>query len=539
MSPVWKPSARTSADRGAGARTAAVLETALHAPAPTAIHVLPSAASAGGQGASARGKAADILVVPIGSEEATPQPRQGAVEAAIAYDVDVATRAEFGGITGKAGEILTVEAPKPSTGRTGALAPKLLFLGVGDVSAASLRKAGAALAKAAFGAGTVRATVVDGLAERDQEAFVEGFLLGGYRPPRAGVAAAPKPMAARLELTGASAAAVELAVSTAAATWLARSLANMPSNIKNPHWMAEQCRRIAGDAGLGIRVWDRGQLVAEGFGGILAVGAASASDPRLVQLSYTPQRPDRNSRHIVLLGKGITFDTGGVSLKPRESMASMKADMAGSAAVLAAIAAAGAAGVRHRVTALLALAENSLGAASYRPGDVVTSYGGTTIEIGNTDAEGRIVLADGLSYAVAQLAPDVLVDVATLTGAAALGLGRRHAALFSNTPALVEAFRHAADASGEKVWPMPLVQEYVWGMESSVADLAHIPPAGAKMGGGSIFAALFLQEFVGRTPWVHLDIAGPAQAAADEDEVVKGATGYGTRLLLSYLRDWA
>jgi leucyl aminopeptidase len=537
MSPAWKPLARTSADRGAGARTKAVLETALHAPAPTAIHVLPSGASADGQGASVQGKAADILVVPIGTQEGTPQPRQGAVEAAIAYDVDVATRAEAGGITGKAGEILTVEAPKPSTDR--APAPKLLFLGVGDASAASLRKAGAALAKATFGAGTVRSTVVDGLAEQDQAAFVEGFLLGGYRPPRAGVATPPKPMAARLELTGASATAVEPAVSTAAATWLARSLANMPSNIKNPHWMAEQCRRIAVDAGLGIRIWDRRQLAAEGFGGLLAVGAASASEPRLVQLSYSPQRPDRNSKHIVLLGKGITFDTGGVSLKPRESMASMKADMAGSAAVLAAVAAAGAAGVRHRVTALLALAENSLGAASYRPGDVVTSYGGTTIEIGNTDAEGRIVLADGLSYAAAQLAPDVLVDVATLTGAAALGLGRRHAALFSNTPALAEAFRHAADASGEKVWPMPLVQEYAWGMESSVADLAHIPPAGAKMGGGSIFAALFLQEFVGRTPWVHLDIAGPAQAAADEDEVVKGATGYGTRLLLSYLRDWA
>jgi leucyl aminopeptidase len=244
----------------------------------------------------------------------------------------------------------------------------------------------------------------------------------------------------------------------------------------------------------------------------------------------------------VLVGKGITFDTGGLSLKPRESMVPMKTDMAGAGVVLAVLSAAAELGLRHRITGLLPLAENAIGASSYRPGDVVTVFGGTTVEIGNTDAEGRMVLSDALAYAVASLDPDVLVDIATLTGAASRGLGRRHAALYSNTPELVSAFEAAADGSGERVWHMPLAEvqeEYGFALESSVADISHIASAASKVGGGSITAALFLKEFVADTPWVHLDIAGPARADKDEAEVTKGATGYGARLLLAFLRGLA
>ena len=492
------------------------------------------------------GTGLSVLVVPIGTsgvsgvpggnsdERATPQPRQGAAEAAARYDVDVAVLAEVNSVTGKAAEILAVTAPRRESG----LPQRLLFLGVGDESPTSLRKAGAALAKATFGVETIRASVVDGLDELAQQAFVEGFLLGGYRPPRAGTSPAPKPMARTLELTGASETALAAAGATAKAVWLARNLANMPSNIKNAAWMAGQSERLAAESGLEVRIWNDAELAAGGFGGLLAVGRGSEHESRLVQLSYTPANAAPDAQHIVLVGKGITFDTGGVSLKPREAMVPMKTDMAGAGVVLAVLNAAAELGIPHRVTGLLALAENSIGAASYRPGDVVKTYDGTTVEIGNTDAEGRMVLADALAFARDELAPDVLIDIATLTGAASLGLGRRHAALYGTRQDLVSGFERAAELSGERVWHMPLAEaaeEYRSSLDSTVADLSHISSPKSKVQAGSITAALFLREFVGQTPWIHLDIAGPARATADEAEVTKGATGYGARLLLSFL----
>lgn len=496
---------------------------------------------------AAGGERPEVYVVPIATsaawggtangEKATPQPRRGAVEAAVAYDVDVAAAAEFQSISGKAGDVLSVMAPKSKS----ELAAKLIFLGVGEETADHMRRAGAALAKATFGAGFVRSTVVDGLDLTLQRAFVEGFLLGGYRPPRAGTAEGPKPMAQRFELTGADASVLETAAATARAVWLTRDLANTPSNLKNPEWMVDQANRLARDAGLRIRIWNPEQLARDGFGGILAVGSGSATPPRLVELTYNPVDAAAGSapvEHVVLVGKGITFDTGGISLKPRESMVPMKTDMAGAAVVLASVHAAAKLGVNRKVTALLALAENAVSGSSYRPGDIVTSYGGTTIEIGNTDAEGRMVLADAMAYAVDQLSPDVLIDVATLTGAASMGLGRRHAALYSNAAPLLRQLLDAGSACGERVWHMPLLEvadEYRAALDSDVADIAHITNDKMKVGGGSITAALFLNEFAGSVPWAHLDIAGPARAAADEHEVPKGATGYGTRLLVSYL----
>ncbi len=234
------------------------------------------------------------------------------------------------------------------------------------------------------------------------------------------------------------------------------------------------------------------------------------------------------------VGKGITYDTGGLSIKPREAMVPMKTDMAGAAVALATVLGAARAQVAHRVTAVLPLAENHVGAASYRPGDVLTLHGGTTVEIANTDAEGRLVLADALAWADATLEPDVLVDVATLTGAASLGLGKQHAALYATDARLSGALEAAGAESGEAVWPMPLVEDYTDAVRSDIADLRHVPQDG-KYGGGSITAALFLREFVGTRTWAHLDIAGPARATADKHEVTEGATGYGARLLLRYL----
>jgi leucyl aminopeptidase len=240
----------------------------------------------------------------------------------------------------------------------------------------------------------------------------------------------------------------------------------------------------------------------------------------------------------VLAGKGITFDSGGLSLKPTESMKLMKTDMAGGAAVIAAMSALGRLGVRARVTGLVAAAENMPSGSAMRPGDVVTHYGGRTVEVLNTDAEGRLVLADALAYADAVLAPDVMVDIATLTGAARIALGSTVGALYATDDVLAAALLAAGDASGEQLWRMPLAGDYRCALDSATADLAHIASSvnGAEAGSpGSIVAALFLREFTGARPWAHLDIAGPARAAADDGEITKGGTGFGTRLLLRWL----
>ncbi|WP_312179255.1 leucyl aminopeptidase family protein [Arthrobacter sp.] len=463
-----------------------------------------------------------------------PEPRPGAVEAAVRYGIDVAARADAAGVSGRAGEHLVVEPPRGSQGLPG----KLIYLGVGDESHQHLRRAGAALARATFGAQKIRTTVVDGLTPQAQQAFLEGFLLGGYRAPKTGLTDAAKPMAAQMEVAGLNPQALALAETSARAAWLARDLTNTPPDIATPAWMAAQGRAVAESAGLEFEEWDPRRLAAEGFGGLNAVGSGSANGPRLVRVTYRPAAgaAGKKSGRVVLVGKGITFDSGGISLKPRDSMPAMKMDMAGSAVVLAAVQAAAELRLPFEVTALLALAENAIGAASYRPGDIVTTWNGTTVEIGNTDAEGRMVLADALAYAVDRLKPDALIDVATLTGAAVLGLGKRHAALFGNDPALLSAFEAAASSSGEPLWQLPLVPDYDYLLESDSADLAHVAPVGAKAGAGAILGALFLEKFVAGTPWIHVDIAGPMEAAGDSHEYAKGATGFGARLLIAFLR---
>jgi leucyl aminopeptidase len=238
----------------------------------------------------------------------------------------------------------------------------------------------------------------------------------------------------------------------------------------------------------------------------------------------------------VLIGKGITFDSGGLSLKPNAGMIAMKTDMAAGGAVIATMAALRDLDVRVRVTGLVPAAENMPSGSAQRPSDIITHYGGTTVEVLNTDAEGRLVLADALAYADEQLDPDVVVDLATLTGAITSGLGKRHAGLFANDDRLAAALLSAGDASGEGIWRMPLVEDYRDAIDSPVADLANVSRPGTHdYNGGAIVAALFLREFVGPRRWAHLDIAGVGRAEGDEHEITKGPTGYGVRLLLHWL----
>lgn len=487
-----------------------------------------------------------VPVAPPAEGETDVQPRTGTADAAALYGIDLGDVAERVRLTGAAGETYTLQLPRALGGGSlpwSGLPERLVLVGVGGGSPTDLRRAGAALARAARGWGRVVTTLASEGGTQGPEsvrALVEGYLLASYSPPTAATGTPPPGPAEELVLLGRhgerSAAAVVDATVGARATWLVRDLANTPSSTKSPEWLADRAVATARDAGLSTTVLGPAELAAQGFGGILAVGAGSATPPRLVTVTYQPRgaAPARGRRHVVLVGKGITYDTGGLSIKPREAMVPMKTDMAGAAVALATVLGAAEAGLPHRVTALLALAENAFGGASYRPGDVLRTYAGTTVEIANTDAEGRLVLADALAYADATLDPDVLVDVATLTGAASLGLGRQHGALYGADAALVAALEAAGAASGEPLWHMPLVEEYVEAVQSDVADLRHVP-RDTKIGGGSITAALFLREFVGRRRWAHLDIAGPARAAADTHEVTAGATGFGARLLLRYL----
>jgi leucyl aminopeptidase len=440
--------------------------------------------------------------------------------------VDLAAHAVREKFSAKSGEILVVPTYADEGVRL------LVLVGIGDASVAAYRTAAAALVRRMRDVARVR--VAAGTAGAEQlGAFAEAARLAAYRftlksdakPPALGevILVAPETEERRAAIAGADARATAVA--------LARDLANAPSADKSPQTLADEAERIAVDGGLAVRVWGVDELAAGGFGGILGVGMGSARPPRLIQLSY---RPDGATRHVVIVGKGITFDSGGLSIKPADGMPLMKTDMSGGAAVLATMSALRAIGSRVAVTGLVAAAENMPSGSSIRPGDVVRHYGGRTSEVLNTDAEGRLVLADAIAYAVAELAPDAVVDLATLTGAATLGLGKRHAAFYATDEGLSEELLAAADAAGERWWRMPLVDDYRPTLDSPIADLSNIG-VDPHISGGSIVAALYLREFAAGVAWAHLDMAGPARADRDEDEYVKGATGYGVRTLLTWL----
>jgi len=469
-----------------------------------------------------------IVALPLLAGNDAPLLGPGSDELLEDLDTDLLAVLEPAGATGAAGEV----TPVPVPGHRGDL-DLVLLVGVGSGRPDELRKAGAALARRASDQDAV-ATSVPAVGDDDAlVAFVEGVVLGsfGFQLRSAGPRRRPVRRVVVCGVVPDDPDVLHRALALAGAGWRSRTLSTVPSNIKNPPWLAQEAEQVAEAAGLTVRVWDEQKLERDGFGGILAVGRASAQPPRLVRLDHRPSRGGvRKPPHVVLVGKGITFDTGGLSIKPGEAMVNMKRDMTGAAVVLSVMAALRELDCRLRVTGLLCLAENAIDGDALRPGDVIRHYGGRTTEVNNTDAEGRLVLADGLAYAVDKLQPDVLVDVATLTGAVKVALGLHLGGLFCTDDAVARALVRAGSAAGEPLWRMPLSAEYEDGLSSKVADAINAPSQAP-----AISAALFLQHFTGGLPWAHLDIASVGDALEDDHEWTAGPTGFGPRLLLRWL----
>jgi len=317
----------------------------------------------------------------------------------------------------------------------------------------------------------------------------------------------------------------------------ARDIANLPGNVVFPSVLADYARHLAEENNLKCTVLGKTALEKSGFGGLLAVGGGSAHEPHLIVLEYSGSRT-KDAAPIALVGKAITFDSGGISIKPSEKMDEMKFDKCGGVAILGAMRAIARLKLPLNVIGVISAAENMPSSTSYRPGDIVTSYPGpdkrgVTIEVLNTDAEGRIVLGDALAYA-RERKPQAIIDLATLTGACVVALGTYAAGLFGSDELLLERIRAAGERTGERVWLLPLWQEYKDKIKSDVADIKN---TGGREG-GAITAAAFLEKYVGNTPWAHLDIAGTAWTTEERPYMAKGATGFGVRLLLELLGNW-
>jgi leucyl aminopeptidase len=408
----------------------------------------------------------------------------------------------------------------------------------GESTLETIRRAAAVAVRRARDLGA-RTVAVEVLGERQPlrrraQAVVEGAMLGAYVFDRYKKEKAEKQVeelqllapdgrAARDAREGADRGDV-----FARATWLARDLVNAPANDVTPTHLATVAADIAKTHKLGVKIYDRAQCGKLGMGSFLGVAAGSEQPPRFIHLAYTPPRP---RRRVAIIGKGITFDSGGLDLKNADGMQRMKNDMAGAAAVLAVMQALPRLKPAVEVHGLVAAAENMPSGSAIRPGDVLRAMNGTTIEIGNTDAEGRLTLCDAICYANEKIEPDEIIDLATLTGACVVALGPLVSGLFANDRRLAGRLLAAADAAGERVWELPLVDEYRDNLKSDVADINNVGPRG----GGAITAAIFLKEFAGRTPWAHLDIAGPAFSDKELPLAPKGATGVGVRTLLTYL----
>ncbi|MBN1091705.1 peptidase M17 [Blastococcus sp. TML/M2B] len=471
----------------------------------------------------------DVLAVPVGTGGVLPTWLTGP-EPVVSPELLAGALADTGN-TGAAGTITNVpiagRRPRSvvAVGAEAGTVPELRrYVGICVRRAQTLAEHGA----------TRLVLPLDGAAGADEvRAAVEAALLAGYRfrdsstrPPRRLATIAVVAAAAADPEVRRAATAGEVAAGSVA--W-ARTLVNTPPHRKDPAWLAAQaCARLGGLPHVTVTVLGPDELRAGGFGGVLAVGGGSASPPRVVIAAYRP--PSAGPTHPVLVGKGITFDTGGISIKTNAGMRHMATDMAGGAAVLAAVDAAARLELPVAVTAVVPAAENAVSGAAYRPADVVRHVGGRTTEVRSTDAEGRLVLADALAHARLELGATALVDVATLTGAMKQALGARTGGLYATTDRLADALCAAGDAAGEPLWRLPLAAEYGDLLESAVADANNQP---GNPGGTT--AALFLQPFAGTLPWAHLDIAGPARAGSDDAETVKGGTGFGTRTLLRWL----
>jgi len=459
---------------------------------------------------------ADLLVIPVYADRVIGD------DAGDVPDLEAISELLDGhDFSGKYGQTLFVQTPDGPT-------PEALLVGLGDeVDAEVLRRAAGIAARAAKRYGSVATALhcvgIDGGAG----AVTLGTILGAYSfdeyksDPKASKIAS-------LILVGGDSPVDEIedARHVADGVAFARDLVNRPAADKPPSVLADIASGLSKD--LDVKVYDGDAIVEAGFGGLIAVNLGADHPARMVVMRYCPEGAEKT---VALVGKGIVFDSGGLSIKPAAGMETMKTDMAGAAAVMGAVKAIAELGLKVNVIGITPLTENLTGGSAQKPGDVMRAYNGKTIEVLNTDAEGRLVLADGLALA-AEDEPDLIVDIATLTGACMVALGPSIGGLFASDDDAAELVGSAATAAGEKMWRLPLEAEYKPLIESDIADMKNV----AGRWGGAITAGLILAEFVGDTPWVHLDVAGPARADKTEHYVLKGGTGFGVRTLVEVAR---
>ena len=485
--------------------------------------------------AGARSTVADALIIGVTEDPAGPVPAHGSEDTDIALGGTLAATLAALGATGKQDELTKIAS-------SGAVAaPLILAVGLGPADDGgergrleSLRRAAGAAVRALSGTARSIALSLPARDEAETEAVALGALLGRYsftryRNSANGGAASPD-----LTVLSSVGAAAGRAEELAEAMTLVRDLVNTSPADLYPETFAAEAQRVAVAAGLEIEVLDHVALAGGGYGGITAVGQGSAHPPRLVRLAY---RHPEASKTVVFAGKGITFDSGGLSLKPPKAMETMKSDMAGAAAVLGALQAIASLRPAVNVVGYLAMAENMPGGTAQRPSDVITIFGGKTVEVLNTDAEGRLVLADALARS-AQDAPDLVIDVATLTSAQLVALGPRISGVMGSDDDFAAAIAATARNVGEQAWPMPLPRELRTGLDSTVADLANVT---GERHGGMLVGGLFLKEFVpDGVRWAHVDIAGPAYHEGEPyGYTPKGGTGAAVRMLVQVATDVA
>jgi leucyl aminopeptidase len=463
---------------------------------------------------------AAVLAVPVFAGGALPTGAPAELDSAFLEGRD---------FEGKVGQTVPLLADDGST---------ILAVGVGEadqVDLDTLRRAGAAAVKSAWKASSVAVALLDAApAGIDRaaaaQALAEGMVLGAHRFTAYKSSSTPCAVESVTVVTRTGASVqkgLDRGARIAESVALARDLVNRPARDMTPRHLEAVARQVAEANGLTINVMDEVAIANEGLGGLAGVAAGSDEPPRLIELVYDPPGSAAKAT-VVIVGKGITFDSGGLSLKTGEGMMTMKCDMGGAAAVIAAMAAMPAVAPKARVIGLAACTENLPSGKAIKPGDVLKIRNGKTVEVLNTDAEGRLVLADALSLAC-EAKPDAIIDLATLTGACIVALGKDIAGLMGNDDDLIAAVEAAAERAGEPVWHLPLPKSYRKHIDSEVADIKNIGMAGAA---GTLSAGLFLQEFVDDIPWVHLDIAGPAFRADEDGYLPKGGTGFGVRTIL-------
>ena len=467
--------------------------------------------------------ACDALVIAAFDGGGTPALQEAAHPLDSALDGAVSSYLIERDFQGKLGSVEVI----PTLGRVAPKAIAVVGLGPKDkVTTAQIRKAAGTAAKRLSDRRVVATSLPD-LTAGAATATIEGFMLAPHSFTR--FKSDPKPAKTQqIVLLGGTQAEVDRGTTLAEATILARDLQSEPPNSLTPDALALKAQEVADVNGLECTVWDEDEIERNGFGGLTAVGRGAINPPRFIQLRYSPSNA---SGKVAIVGKGVTFDSGGLSLKPANSMETMKSDMTGAAAVIATMGTLKKLGIKTEVLAFIPTTENLPSGDSMKPGDVITHYNGRTTEVNNTDAEGRLILADALAHASEQK-PDAIIDVATLTGGIMVALGTRISGLFANDDGLSAEVVAASEAAGEPMWRMPLADEFKKDLDSDVADMKNSGPRW----GSAIVGAIFLKQHVGESiPWAHLDIAGTDWADKPHELGPKGPTGVMTRTLINWL----